>query len=243
MLAARVTGAAKTAFPDGPPGDKNESKQDVGASDAPEDTNASSQPAHVNESSKPINVIVVADVDMLHDRFWVTATNFFGQQVHVPNAHNGDLVINALENLSDGGALIGLRGRGISNRPFTLVEDIRRDAERRYRAEEQRLQDELKSLETQLNSVQRGDGDGGDVLLTAENRAALERFRAQMLSVRKELRNVQHALRRDIDTLEARVKFLNIAAVPLLLGIVIVCVLGFRYWRRHRSTGRAQTAQ
>ena len=74
---------------------------------------------------------------MLYDRFWVQSSDFFGERVDVPTAGNGDFVINALENLADAEALIGLRGRGTSYRPFTLVEALRRDAEVLYRAKEQ----------------------------------------------------------------------------------------------------------
>jgi ABC-type uncharacterized transport system involved in gliding motility auxiliary subunit len=92
MLAARVTGMATTAFPDGPPASDND---EVAVDEA-----ATGPLAHLHEASKPINVIVVADTDLLFDRFWVNTTDFFGQPVNVPTANNGDFVLNALENLS-----------------------------------------------------------------------------------------------------------------------------------------------
>ena len=96
---------------------------------------------------------------MLYDRFWVQTSDFFGQRVDVPTASNADFVVNALENLADAEALIGLRGRGTSYRPFTLVEALRRDAEALYRAKEQELQQRLKDLQSQLQAIeQRGAG-------------------------------------------------------------------------------------
>jgi len=225
MLSARVTGTAATAFPEGSP---------VAAT---EDDSVQA-PSFLDTARKPINVIVVADTDLLADRFWVSTGDFFGQQVNVPTASNGDFVLNALENLSGSDALIGLRGRGHSDRPFTLVEDIRRHAERRYRAEEQRLQDELKDLQMELNRIRHRETDAGEVLLTGEDKAALDRFRREILSVRKKLRDVQLALRTDIDRLQTWVKFINIAAVPLLLGLVIAALGMIRYYRRagpHRA--------
>lgn len=233
MLAARVTGMAKTAFPDGPPASDGD---EVLTGDA-----GTEPPAHLRAASKPINVIVVADTDLLFDRFWVNTTDFLGQQVNVPTASNGDFVLNALENLSGSDALIGLRGRGRSDRPFTLVEDIRRDAERRYRAEERRLQDELKDLQVELNGIRHRESEAGEVLLTAEDKAALDRFRGQILSVRRKLRDVQLALRTDIDRLQTWVKFINIAAVPLLLGFVIAAVGMIRHHGRARSPKAAKT--
>ena len=54
-----------------------------------------------------------------------------------------------------------------------------------------------------------------------------------MISIRTELRGVQHDLRKDIDRLDASLKFLNIAAIPLLLGLgTMVFVVGRRIRRR-----------
>jgi ABC-type uncharacterized transport system involved in gliding motility auxiliary subunit len=188
---------------------------------------------------KPLQVIVVADADMLYDRFWLQSSDFFGQRLEVPTASNADFVINALENLADADALIGLRGRGTSYRPFTLVDELRRDAEAQYRSKEQELQQRLKELEQQLQGVQqRGEGPGGELILSADDKAAIERFRGEMLSVRRDLRNVQHALQRDIDRLQQDVKFVNIAAVPIVLVAIggIVAMVG----RLRRSRAKRQ---
>ena len=173
---------------------------------------------------------------MLYDRFWVQSSDFFGERVDVPTASNADFVINALENLADAEALIGLRGRGTSYRPFTLVEELRRDAEAQYRAKEQQLQQRLKELQQQLQGIQpKGEAQSGEVILSAEDKANIERFRGEMLKVRKELRDVQHALRSDIERLEQRVKFINIAAVPIVLCGVGGVVALFRRIRRARA--------
>ena len=177
---------------------------------------------------------------MLFDRFWVQSSEFFGERVEVPTASNGDFVINALENLADAGALIGLRGRGTSYRPFTLVEALRRDAEVQYREKEQGLQERLKELQQRLQGIQRqGEAQSGDVILSAEDKANIERFRGEMLTVRKELRDVQHALRNDIERLEQRVKFVNIAAVPIVLCGVGGVVALFRRMTRARAKRQA----
>ena len=232
ILAARITGDAPRAFADAPAGDPA-AGDGAAAPAAP----AGTEP--VGER-KPIQVIVVADADMLYDRFWVQTSDFFGQRVDVPTASNADFVVNALENLADAEALIGLRGRGTSYRPFTLVEALRRDAEALYRAKEQELQQRLKDLQSQLQTIeQRGAGQGGpggEVMLSAEDKATIERFRGEMLGVRKDLRDVQVALRSDIERLEERVKVINIGAVPLLIcGVGGVLAL-FRRFRRTRAS-------
>ncbi|MEE9544282.1 MAG: Gldg family protein [Rhodospirillales bacterium] len=231
-LAARVKGPAKSVFPDGPPAkDKADKPESKTAETARQD--------HLPKSSHPINVIVVADADMLHDNFWVDIRDFFGQKILLPFANNADFVVNALDNLSGSDALIGLRGRGRSERPFYLVEDIRREAERRYRAKEKELRTKLKDIETKLDKIQRKDGKDGEAILSAEDKAALDEFRIEMVSIRKELRNVRHALRRDIERLGSRLKFINIAGMPLLLGLGLLIVI---YRRRRRAVGGGAAA-
>ncbi len=219
-LAARITGEATRAFADPPP---------------PE----AAQAAAAAAARKPIDVIVVADADLLYDRFWVTSADFFGEQVLVPQANNADFVVNALENLSGSEALIGLRGRGSSYRPFTLIEAFRREAETQYRAKEQELQNRLRQLESELKGVRRGEDGRAETLLSAEDKAAIERFRTEILGVRRELRDVQHALRRDIEGLESLAKVINIAAVPALVCLAGLALTLWRHARRRRA--RPQT--
>lgn len=172
--------------------------------------------AHV--ASGKINVIVVADTDMLADQFWIDRRDMMGQDVVMPAAHNAAFVIGALDNLSGNNALIALRGRGVRERPFTYVEALRRDAERRFRDKEQALEQKLKTAQEELGKLQ-ASGEGVSVILSQKEREAVEKFRSEMLDTRRQLREVKLALRRDIDTLDGWLKFTNIALVPLLLGV------------------------
>jgi len=236
VIAARISGEVKSAYPDGrPKAEKSEEKKDEkNASAAPSNTeeakNADGKAAHRAEGK--INVLVVADTDLLSDQFWVDVRDFLGQQIAMPHAHNSAFVIGALENLSGSDALLSLRGRGVVDRPFELVADIRREAERRYREKEQALTAKLKELQDQLAKLEKV-GDGEAVILTEKDREAIERFRGEMLTVRRDLREVKRALREDIDRLDAWLKIANIGAVPLLLG---AGAIGWAAWRRRRRS-------
>ncbi len=165
-----------------------------------------------------LNVIVVADTDLLHDQFWLDERDFLGQKVQIPLAHNAVLVVNALENLTGGEALRDLRGRGVKQRPFTVVDEIKRDAEKQFREKEQQLQARLKESQQKLEGIQQ-KGEGGNVILTDKDRETIEKFKADMLATRRELRDVKLSLNQDIDRLGSTLKFINIAAVPLLIGL------------------------
>ena len=223
-LATRITGHAKSAFPDGPPALAKDGK-------ISDDAKAK----HLAEAKNGIHAIVIADVDLLHESLWADVKDLFGNRVMVPFANNGDFVVNALESLSGSRALTGLRGRATANRPFHLVREIRQAAELRYRAKEKQLKSNLDDVRAKLNKLIGGERAEGEAVLKPEERQAIEKFRNEMLTVRRELRGVQHALRQDIDNLHGLLKFLNIAAIPLLLGIgtVIFTIVGRTRRRRH----------
>jgi ABC-type uncharacterized transport system involved in gliding motility auxiliary subunit len=253
VLAARLRGVAKTAFPDGPPKPKDEKKTaaaektpDKAADKGDAKTNGKSdeekkyeaaKAAQVKESAQPINVIVVADTDMLADRFWVNVRDFFGQQMAVKTSDNADFVINALDNLTGSDQLIGLRSRGLSARPFTYVQELQSQAELRLRAQEQSLTKKLEDTQKKLADVQTKADPGGKAILTPEQIKTIDEFRTEMLKTRQQLRQVQRALREDIDTLDARLKFLNIGLIPILVALIAIVLGVTRRRRRSRRYG------
>lgn len=251
MLAARVIGDAKSAFPEGAPKpeEKKDEKKPEGteAKDAAKDAKkdapkAPEKPAKPHVASGRINAIVVADTDLLADQFWVEVRDFMGQQVAIPTASNAALVVNALDNLGGSEALITLRARGGDDRPFTLVADLRRDAERAYREKEQALTQKLKEVQEQLSKLEAG-GEAGATILSENDRHAIERFRADMLNVRRDLREVKRALRADIDHLNNWLQFFNIAFVPLLIGAGGIAYAVMQRRRRNGSTSKPSTGE
>ena len=224
VLAGRLSGKLKSAFPNGPPPDS------VSSADADEAADADVA-EHLGQSVDDANLIIVADVDMLADHLWVQVQNFFGQQIPNAFASNGAFVVNALENLSGSSDLIGVRSRASFTRPFTRVEALRVTAEAKFRETEERLQRELDDTEQRLAELQSSREDNGSILLTDEQQAEIDRFVDQRASIRKDLRAVQRGLDKDIERLGTILKIVNIGLVPFLLSIFAL----FAAWRRNRK--------
>jgi ABC-type uncharacterized transport system involved in gliding motility auxiliary subunit len=249
-FAARITGNLKTAFPEGPPPpekkeakddkDKKEEKKDGDASaEVPEKKQETPPKPHVATSAAPANLIVVADTDMLEDRFWVRTREILGQRIAVPFASNGDFLINVLDNLSGSNDLIGLRSRGISLRPFTVVEELRRVAAEKFLARRDELQQSLEQTEKKLNELQKKQKAGSDgASLSPEEQAAVDSFRRDAVRIRKELREVQHSLNRDIDRLSTQVKLINIGLMPLGVAALALAMAAVRHHRRRVRVAR-----
>jgi len=238
VIAARLSGTAKTAFPDGPPKpvELNDDEASAEKKAAAEKTWDEQKAKHLSQSKESVAVVLTADVDMLADPLWVRVQDLFGQRISVPTSNNGAYFQNLLENMTGSADLIGLRSRGGFQRPFTMIQDIQRDAERRFRAKEQELLQSLAETEKKLGQVQQATDSAGNaqVVLSDAQRAEIDQFQKEMLRIRKELRDVQFALRSDVETLNGRIKAINIAAMPIAVG-AIALVAAFVRSRRRRS--------
>ena len=218
-LAARITGNINSVYKD-----SDKENQDANHLD-----------------SGQANMIIFADTDILADQTWNQSQDNFGRQVFNPIADNGSLIINAIESLSGKGELISLRSRGVSSRPFEEVEELRRNAETKYRETEQKLQKELQSTEQKLRDLQRSaslEVNEGSPILSKEHAETLQIFRDQIINIRKKLRDVQRELRVDIEELGLLLKIYNIWLMPLFVSIASILVFGFR--RRKRISHLAE---
>jgi ABC-type uncharacterized transport system involved in gliding motility auxiliary subunit len=174
--------------------------------------------AHISQTGS-LNIVVVADADLLMDRFWVQQSNFFGQTMFTPFADNGDFVINIVENYGGSENLIGLRGRGTLSRPFTRVDNIATQAQTKFREQENLLQMELQETEMQLSQLQSQQGE--TLAMTDEQQQAIDSFIAKRIDIRKALRDVQFQLDKDINTLGNTLKLLNIVVAPIVLTFIL----------------------
>ncbi|MBV9693222.1 MAG: Gldg family protein, partial [Alphaproteobacteria bacterium] len=209
VIAARITGPARSAFP---------------------------QTAAVKSGN--VNLIVMADSDIFDDRFWVHIQSLMGKKIAAPFADNAAFVLNAVENLSGSSDLISLRTRETAQRPFTVVRDLQARAEKDFQAQEKQLQQHLSDTQQRLHELQQGgEAQSGNVGLSAAQQAEVERFRRDLVQTRTKLRDVQHNLRKDIDALGAWLAFVNIALVPILVAVFAIGLAAMRRRRRVQALG------
>ena len=240
-IAARISGKAVTAYPGGvdvetvPEAEAEVEGQGQGQGQGQvESTRDTQLHQAVLTGTDKLNVIVVADTDILTDRLWVQVQNFFGQAIASPWANNGDFVLNSVDNLLGGSELISIRSRGRFSRPFTVVESLRLAAQSKYQKSADTLQRELEETEAELNEVESSQSDQNLLALSPEQEQAITQFQDEKLRIRKQLRDVRHQLDKDIEGLGATLKLINIIVLPLLLVLVIYAM---RYTRGARVAG------
>ena len=210
VMAARLRGTFPSAFPE-----------------------EAGQPGHLAHSADNAEVVLVADTDVLSDRLWVEPQTMLGQTMIRIFANNGDFITNLVDNLSGSSALLSIRARSTSQRPFTRVQALRNVADQKFLQKEQELEKELADTRRRLDELQPAKG-ARSTTVTPEQRREIEHFRQRQLAINKELRDVQHQLNAEIDALGLRVKVTNIVLVPAL-----VVLIGLIYgWRRTRHSRR-----
>ena len=217
LIAARISGKAESYFPDGKPTEDAEAEKIIDSK-------------FVNEGE--LNLILIADTDIMADHFWIRSQEMFGVAVPQPIANNGDFIMNSIENLSGNSDLISLRGREKYSRSFEMVDQIRREAEAVFRERETELQTSLEETEKKIRQLQQDQGSEKSYLLNNELSAEIEKFRSERLATRKELRGVQHELKKNIEKLGAQLRFINIGLIPLLITLMALFIGIYRVNRR-----------
>ncbi|MCR5750865.1 MAG: Gldg family protein [Kiritimatiellae bacterium] len=209
VLAARLSGTFKTAYPKGPDGTNDVSKA-------------------LSEGKSA--VILFADSDFLADDFCVRIVKtLFGQMPQLIN-ENLTLFSNVMEQFAGREELIGVRSRGVSDRPFTVVNELEAQAMRKWQRKEADLQAELESTQQRLAALQREKKSGSErMILSKEQQDEIVRFRKAQADTKKQLKNVRKELTADIDSLGTRLKCVNIGLVPLF---VVLFGLGRGFLRR-----------
>ena len=266
ILAARISGEFASTFPDGPPKIvEDEVKKDKSGDVSKQlptekDPNRAAEIAaekkaeeekkqrdhekkiasHLKTSKKPFNILLVSDADFLENHFWVQVRQFLGQNVLVPTSNNADFVINAVDHFTGNADLISLRSRGTTRRPFAKVNEIRREAEIKYRKAEQNLASKLKMTEKKLGELrdkqeEKTQADNADRKKTIEKE--IKQALNELIVTRQELRSVRLKLNEDINRLETWIRFANIAFMPILVGTFAVGLGIYRIRRRRKNMG------
>jgi ABC-type uncharacterized transport system involved in gliding motility auxiliary subunit len=213
-LAIRLQGKFKTAFPDGKPGETNKVEM-------------------IKESKKDGVVVLVGDSDFIYDNFCVRMIPMLG--IAQPINGNLNLFQNIVEQLSGDSNLIGVRSRATIFRPFTVVQQKEAEAQQRFQNEIARLQTELEETQRQINELQGKKEPGQRFFLSKEQQEKIVEFRKKEVEARKNLKQVRKDLRREIDSMQNRLKWANIAGMPLL-----VSVAGLLIAYIHRQRTKAQ---
>jgi len=227
ILALRLSGKFKTAFPDGRPDDSGDD-EDKDKEDEKADAD------FLREGEDGI-VVLVADSDLLYDDFCVQHRQSLFGRVAVPISDNLSLVQNLAEQLSGDSNLVGIRCRGTIKRPFLVVNSIQAKAQQEYQDKIVKLEDDLSEIESKLRDLQSQKKQDQQTFMSPEVQEAIRKAQEKKAKTRKDLKETRKQLRRDIDALENGLKWINILLMP---AIVSLGGIAFSIARRRRMQSR-----
>jgi ABC-type uncharacterized transport system involved in gliding motility auxiliary subunit len=224
-LAVRLTGKFKSAFPDGLP----EEKKDDGK--APDKKTAAS----LKESAQDNTVVLIGDADMIYDGFTLRKMNSpFGTLAMAMNG-NLNFAQNLVEQLSGDNNLIAVRSRAVLQHPFTRVKKIEAAAEARYMDKIKELQDSRDKATQRLSELQQQKSQNQRYILSPEQQKEIDNLKNTEANIGKDLRTVQKDLRHDVVSLQHRMEWINIAAMPAAVTLVGI---GLAVFKRKRTSAK-----
>jgi ABC-type uncharacterized transport system involved in gliding motility auxiliary subunit len=221
-LAIRLTGKFKTAFPDGKP--------KPAASPAEQKPDEKPEPG-LKESTEPSTVVLIGDADMIQDPVAVREIQTIGQRLIMPLNSNLSFAQSVVEQLAGDSNLIAVRSRASRERPFTVVKKMQADADANYRTKIKDLEGSLAETQRKLNELQKSKDGGQRFILSPEQQQELISFRKKEADAKNQLKDMRKQLRSEIDSLENRVKWLNIAGMPVM---VVLAGFGLAAMKRKR---------
>jgi ABC-type uncharacterized transport system involved in gliding motility auxiliary subunit len=236
-LAVRLTGRFKTAFPNGKPEEKKDDteKKDADKKEGDKKPEEKKPDDSLKESKQDTAVIVVGDADMIYDRFALRQMQSPFGVLSMPMNGNLNLAQNAVEQMTGDNNLISVRSRAVQNHPFTLVKKMQAEAEDRYRSRIKELEDSLAETQRRLSELQQKKEKGQRFILSPEQQQEVENFRKKEAQAKIQLKEERKKLRQDIDSLEGTFKWVNIAAMPVLVS---VSGLSLAFLKRKRTSAK-----
>ena len=180
-------------------------------------------------------MLLIGDADFAYDQIAGRTQQVMTQTVFVPSNGNLNLIQSSVEQLAGDSDLIGIRSRSSGNRPFVVVTKLEAAAQQKYQSKIDELQDNLAETRQKLASLQTGKQTDQKTLLSPEQQAEIKKFHENEAKVSQELKQVRKNLRLEIDSLQNILKWIDIAAVPV---IITLAGLALAYFKRNRRAAQ-----
>ena len=233
-LAIRLTGKFNTAFPGGKPASTPAESPAPSPSPSPTPS-PSPSPVQLKEGTSEGVAILVGDSDFAFDTIAGSEQQVLNQTVFSPTNGNLNFIESSVEMLAGDSNLMSIRSRASANRPFLVVNQMEAAAEQKYQSKIDELENSIAQTKQKLAALQSTNPSDQKMVLSPQQQAEIKKFRENEAKLDKELKQVRKDLRQEIDSLQNTLKWINIAAVPLL---VTLAGLGFAVFKRRSRAAR-----
>lgn len=219
-----VTGRLASSFPEG-----IEIELEQETEDPNETKKTKKRIKGLTKAEEDCAVVVFADVDFISDML-AYQDSFFGKLIV---GDNSALLLNTIDDLTGSADLISIRSRGNFQRPFTVVDEIEKQAEKETAEEVAKLNAEIAGFTKELQSILASAKEEkaevvGSSIIQKQRDIELKKRQAQ-----RQLREVKKNRHKRIEQLGNRLRNFNMLTAPGVI-LVIAIVLGVRRSVRKR---------
>ena len=233
-LAVRLTGKFKTAFANGKPAAPPAEPTNPNATPTPTPS-TSSTPVSLKEATNEGVVVLIGDADFAFDTIAGNEQQVLTQTVFSPTNGNLNFIESSVEMLAGDSNLMSIRSRASANRPFLVVNQMEAAAEQHYQSKIDELENSIAQTKQKLAALQNSNPSDQKTVLSPQQQTEIKKFQENEAKLDKELKQVRKDLRQEIDSLQNTLKWINIAAMPLL---VTLAGLGFAIFKRQSRAAR-----
>ncbi len=178
------------------------------------------------KSSTPAKMVIFSDIDFLCNQAIVQVQQTpFGNMIS-PINDNLFFFQNMIDLMCGDQDLISIRVKELTQRPLTVIDEMRRVAAEKSQAQIAQYEEKLNKVRQEISALQ--SPQTGKVILTAETQAKLKTLETERKEINSELKKQRRAVRADIDSLQNRIELINILLLPLLIGFFATIFLIYR---------------
>jgi ABC-type uncharacterized transport system involved in gliding motility auxiliary subunit len=226
-----LTGRFKSSFPNGIEIEVAASEEE--SSDEPADPNEDKKikklVTGLKEAQEDCAVVVFADVDFISDAI-AYQNSFFGKVVV---GDNSALMLNTIDDLSGSSDLVSIRSRGNFKRPFVVVDEIERQAEKDTAAEVEKINLQIAGFQGELQSIVASAKKGEEEVIGGSIVQKKKEVELKIHQAQRRLNDVKLERRKRIEGLGDKLRHANMLVAPMVI-LIIAIVLGIRRSVRKR---------
>lgn len=219
-----VTGRFKSSFPEGIEIEFEQETQDPN-----ETKKIKKRIKGLTTAEADCAVAVFADVDFISDMI-AYQDSFFGKIII---GDNSALMLNAIDDLTGSSDLISIRSRGNFQRPFTVVDQIEKQAEKETADEMAKIEIAIAGYNNELQSIIATAKEGQEDVIGSSILQKRRDLELKIHQANREKRLIQMKRRERIDSLGRSLQRANTLIAPMVI-LVIAVVLGIRRSVRKR---------
>ncbi len=223
-VAYLVTGRFKSSFPDGI---EIEVEQESGD---PNEDKKTTKLTGLKEAAEDCAVVVFADVDFISDGVAYREFLPFGM---IAFGDNSTLLLNTIDDLGGSSDLISIRSRGNFQRPFTVVDEIERQADSETAAEVAKINMQIEGFNRELQSIVASAQQGQEDIVGSTIMQKKRELELKLHQANREKRSIQMKRRERIEHLGNALRQANMLAAPIVI-LIIAVVLSIRRSARKR---------